>query len=1119
MTITNLLGPDRDASSASVLLTTTRFGVLEVPVDQVFACPSGIPGFSELGGLAILPVDGDALFVWLHSTELADVAFLALNPWPFFVDYEIEIPDRFGRDLGIEEPADAVVFCLALSGPRSTSIPREPPGADRRLDPDAHDAPDHPRRRPSDGCAAVHARRLRDGAAEDPHPGRAPRRRGRTACDRRGDPTVSSFSISGISSGLDTSALVEGLMFAERQTVRRLEASQTRANDQIRAWNLISTRLEGAKSAIETLRSGGLGATTASSSNENLVRVATRSDAAVGTYQFRVDQLAAAQQVSSAGISSGAALTGAGVARFTSGIEQRDLTVRTDTFADGSHVIELVSRTGNDLTVRVNGETQTVTIRPNGRFTIDDGAGGELEFDAGPGVGGGDPLELGTLRMTKITTNATTTVAQLASSLNVAGGPVRAQVIDTGDGTATSHRLVLSARGTGVANVVDIDLGGLSLFSGGLTTIREASDARLTMGDGAITITRPTNSITDTIAGVTLDLVGSAPDTDVEITVGADLDARVANVKSFVDEVNRALSQVRTATTYNVETGTGAPLVGSSAARTISTRLTAAMGSVVPGGSLVLLGQIGITLGADGTYRLDEAKLSSALESDPEGVQRLLVGSPDDDTDGLADGVHAVLADLTRADGRIGTAVEGAEATIRDLRDSIAMQELRPRGDRAALHPSVHRDGDRPGAAAVAVGLPGQCPRRRGPGVVMTQPTRTDDDRRDREHRPSSWSAVLDSLAAQVDLQERCIRLGHAPPPDLDIEPPASPPFGNDRLRLLELFERCEALALDAARSLASTATRVPQRLCRRSGDRLDLDHLHPIMSERILRSPAISPVGSVADARRQRSAPPSTRPTNGASPRVGSGRRANWPSTPRCSPARSPTQTTDWSTRCAPNRPRRRHARRPRLRARRVVRRRRGDRDADAVRDGLVELLAQLEEPRAHTLHLHPDVVALLTETAGRRSRSGSRPSSRTRPSPPASCVSPPTAPPSNGCGDMPSSEYATRLPSPRSPRSDRPDERHPPPPAPPPFRFAECLDAASDRVPGTPHRRARDRGRPRPRGHRRSGLDRRRPQPGRGGRHPRRRGRDDAVRFGRGDRRRRRRRGERPATHPRRG
>ncbi len=68
-----------------------------------------------------------------------------------------------------------------------------------------------------------------------------------------------------------------------------------------------------------------------------------------------------------------------------------------------------------------------------------------------------------------------------------------------------------------------------------------------------------------------------------------------------------------------------------------------------------------------------------------------------------------------------------------------------------------------------------------------------------------AWSAVLDSLAAQVDLQERCVRLGHAPPPDLEIEPPTAPLIGTDRIRALELFERCEGLCLDAAQALAAT--------------------------------------------------------------------------------------------------------------------------------------------------------------------------------------------------------------------------------------------------------------------------------------------------------------------------
>ncbi|MFN3215441.1 MAG: hypothetical protein ACE367_02985 [Acidimicrobiales bacterium] len=39
--------------------------------------------------------------------------------------------------------------------------------------------------------------------------------------------------------------------------------------------------------------------------------------------------------------------------------------------------------------------------------------------------------------------------------------------------------------------------------------------------------------------------------------------------------------------------------------------------------------------------------------------------------------------------------------------------------------------------------------------------------------------------------------------------------------------------------------------------------------------------------------------------------------------------------------------------------------RDAHAVRAGIAELLSGIDDARAHTLHLHPDVVTLLFETA----------------------------------------------------------------------------------------------------------------------------------------------------------
>lgn len=494
-----------------------------------------------------------------------------------------------------------------------------------------------------------------------------------------------SFNVSGISSGLDTAGIIDSLMNIERRTVRRLEATETRANDQVSAWNLISQRLSDAKSAIDKLRTGnGLHPTTAVTSDDGVLRATTSAEATPGSYQFRVTQLAAAQQVASGGFADGTTLTGAGTARITAGFDQRGLTIASDSFAEGNHTIEIVSHAGSQLTARVNGGgAQTVTINPSGRFSLSDGNGGALTIDA-PSTGGVvDPIETGTMAMTRITADASTTVADIAAALNTAGSPVRAQIIDTGDGTAASSRLILTASTTGLANAATFSFDGVDVLGTDLSTIREAADAQLTLGSGAgaITINRSTNSINDVIPGVALDLVGTSPDTDISVNVSADIDARVDNVKAFVDGVNAALTQVRAATRYDTENNNGSPLSGNSAARSIADRLTAAMSTVVPDGSLATLRQIGISFGSDGTYGVDETALRSALETDPDGVARLLDGTGESAEvvggEGIVGAVHAVVEDLTRSDGRIQTAIDSANATIRDVRDNILVQEAR----------------------------------------------------------------------------------------------------------------------------------------------------------------------------------------------------------------------------------------------------------------------------------------------------------------------------------------------------------------------------------------------------------------------------------------------------------
>ena len=71
----------------------------------------------------------------------------------------------------------------------------------------------------------------------------------------------------------------------------------------------------------------------------------------------------------------------------------------------------------------------------------------------------------------------------------------------------------------------------------------------------------------------------------------------------------------------------------------------------------------------------------------------------------------------------------------------------------------------------------------------------------------STWHEVLDSLACQVDLQERALQYGHPPPPDLEIDPPDAPLGDEERLRAIQLFERCEEL-LDLATDRAVAVRR-----------------------------------------------------------------------------------------------------------------------------------------------------------------------------------------------------------------------------------------------------------------------------------------------------------------------
>ena len=77
----------------------------------VLSFPDGIPGFPQARGFVLDDLAADGPFRLLRSTDVDDLELVVGHPWPFFTDYAPEIGEEDQRDLGIEVPEDAVVFC------------------------------------------------------------------------------------------------------------------------------------------------------------------------------------------------------------------------------------------------------------------------------------------------------------------------------------------------------------------------------------------------------------------------------------------------------------------------------------------------------------------------------------------------------------------------------------------------------------------------------------------------------------------------------------------------------------------------------------------------------------------------------------------------------------------------------------------------------------------------------------------------------------------------------------------------------------------------------------------------------------------------------------------------
>ncbi len=410
--------------------------------------------------------------------------------------------------------------------------------------------------------------------------------------------TSSTASLNGLSSGIDTTALINAIMAQKSTNVTRLKAQQTLNTQKTSALTSLSTELSGLTLSMAALQDR-LNASTVSSTDSTNAYVTASATAGQSAGSFDV-------QVS----------TVATRARLSAKADGSNLSVANPSDSVGSSIFTA----GTPATFALQGtDGKTYTI------TLD---------------------------------SASNTLNGLRDKINaVAGSSVTASVVNTGKGS-NPYQLVLTAKATGtgstsgnvtladvtsndgttVANNLGISAGTVDSLSaptkitGGLTSAAGngavATDANFTIN--GLSLTRSTNTVSDAVDGMTFNLKQGGQSGTTTLTIGNDVAGATTALQDYVTKYNQLLKDYKTASTATKNSDGSvaqAPLSGDQTTRSMMASLRATLAGASSGlsssATYKSLASVGVTTQADGTLYMNNYVFQTAMNTDPAAVQRI----------------------------------------------------------------------------------------------------------------------------------------------------------------------------------------------------------------------------------------------------------------------------------------------------------------------------------------------------------------------------------------------------------------------------------------------------------------------------------------------------------------
>jgi flagellar hook-associated protein 2 len=453
---------------------------------------------------------------------------------------------------------------------------------------------------------------------------------------------MAGFSMPGLGSGgaLDITSMLDQIRTAEQTKLVPYTNKKTSYSNQVSSWGKISSSLSALNTNLGKIESEGFHGVNVGTNKA--FKATAGSGALPDSYEVQVEQLAKAHKISTT--------------------EQAS---KTNQLGNGS-------------------SSRTLKIT----------------------TGSGDPLNI-ELK------DDETSLEQIAKKINAAKGDVTASVrAGEKDGT---YKLVLSSKKTGEDGKLKVEVEGDDRLKGVLSydpalepatpggatankmsTTAKAQNAILVV-DGT-RITRSSNTITDAIEGITLELQQVSEKDGSEfipenLTITPDNSKLKSSIEEFVKLYNAFISESSSASAWKAPVeGSGEPNPGNGALMGNGTlrRLTGDMREIAVGSYSELsekfssLAELGIKVEVDdagtGKLTIDSKKLEEAINKNPDDLEALFLGK--DGKEGISDKMQTLIKSyigdsdaIPKTKGIIAETTKGLEEQTKQVTDRIAQMQ------------------------------------------------------------------------------------------------------------------------------------------------------------------------------------------------------------------------------------------------------------------------------------------------------------------------------------------------------------------------------------------------------------------------------------------------------------